>query len=171
MNRPAMNRDAKRILDIYKYPGIAILLIVTPGTNMIYFHQHALLTPIPGMLLIYSLPLWVPYIVFRLLRVMRPWGNTISILGSRGPTLGLTKQRAFSRKYGAVSFLLFLLLMYPISFVAAASLNWGGIWGLHWKASVLYKLFTFPIGFALPPYGSANSEAMDMLFMLGTNLQ
>jgi len=165
-----MNRDVKRLLHIYKYPGVAFLLIATPGANMLYFHQHALLTPILGMLLLYSLPLWVPYILFRLLRLMRPAPARLRPTEASDPNPTLLKPTLFYRRYGSLSFFLFLALMYPCSYVAAASLNWGHIWGLHWKPSVLYKMFTFPVGFLLPPYGAANQETLDTMLFFAKNL-
>jgi len=155
----AAKTNTKDILQIYKYPGIALLLITFPGVNMLYFHQHALLTP-----LIYSLPLWVPYILFRLLRLMKPEQGALRVAETPGRDPSFI-ERTFYRKYGSLSFALFLVSMYPLSRCAAASLNWSGTWGLHWKPHVLYKMSTFPIGFVLPPYGSANQETLDTMLL------
>ena len=70
-----MNRNGKDLLEIYKYPGIALVLIMVPGVNQLYFDQHSLLTLILGMFLVYCLPLCTPYILFGPLRLMRPAGG------------------------------------------------------------------------------------------------
>jgi hypothetical protein len=161
-----MNRNARDLLEIYKYPGIALLLIMLPGMNKLYFDKHSLLTPILGMVLIYCLPLYTPYILFRLLRLMRSARGELTVTSTPARNPGLLERTLFHRRYGSLSFVLFLGVMYPVSYCAAASLNWGGIWGMHWKPYVLYKMSTFPIGFALPPYQHVNQETIDTMLTI-----
>ncbi len=150
-----MGVTKKRIISIYKFPVILLLMIMIPRVNnLLWFHPHVL--PFVGMTLIMLLPLCTPYVILRLFYCLRAEKAFITLDETNLTEKG---KRAY-RRFGTISFVLYLILLFPLSHLAVASVNWGRAENLRWSPTIFYKVITFPIGPLLPPYRNSSSERL-----------
>jgi hypothetical protein len=138
-----------KLLRVYRLPAILLFLLALPGVNsLLWFNPHGL--PLVGLVLVNCLPLCTIYVLFCLARLHRSLAKESSAAG-------------FWRQ-ALLSLVIYLVLLVPISFLTVTSLNLGkGAGSLRWDSVVFYKVTTFPIGLALPPYGTKNRETLDFM--------
>ena len=134
-----MDRKAKELLSIFTFPFGMLLLALFPGMNCFVYSGH-------GGLGWFILPFSTPYVLVR-----------FSMLMLHEPPI-----RNFHLKFGALALVAYIGLLYPLSSLAVYSIN--ACTHMELQTSSFYKLITFPIGLAVPPYGEANQQAVDFAF-------
>jgi len=166
-----MTNQSRKLLSIYIMPGIVLLLFLLPGLNSyVFFEHHAIFGPIVGILCFYCLPFCTPYVMFRLVRLVIQNHRPLSLQQKRDDKEQTNAK--FFTKYGMISLLTYLAVLYPLSFFVSVSLNWSRTWNLNWDPFIFYKLITFPVGFLVPPWEGKNSECLSFLFnVIGRTLK
>jgi len=141
-----------KLLRIYRLPAILLLLLAIPGVNsLLWFNPHGL--PLVGLVLVNCLPLCTIYVLISLTRLHYS-------LIRQGCAGGFWRHEL-------LSLAIYLAVLFPISFLTVVSLNWGKAdSALRWDPIVFYKVTTFPIGLALPPYGTKNRETLDFMWSI-----
>ncbi len=160
-----MDNKIKSILKSFKYPFVIFALLTIPGINsFIFFNQHACFTPIVGLLSVYCLPLCTPFIVYKLTRIIFAYHSR----KKKPSVFGFDYNEEFHGivKYCTSSFIVYILLSYPLSYLMGTGLNYSGTWNLHWNQYVLQKMMTFPIGFMLPPFKPYNRATLEFMLKI-----
>lgn len=156
IERGIMRKDLKSILSIYKLPGLLLTLVAIPWiNNLLWFHSHTL--PFMGMAILFCLPICTPYVAFRLFRLLNTNRPLIaSITATKAGTTPTTRgELMFYRRFVPLAFAIYLILLYPLSHLAVASVNLGRPKAVQWSPYTFYRMITFPVSLALPAYGQS----------------
>jgi hypothetical protein len=161
----SMNRELGSLLSLYKYPVILFLIVIVPGVNsFLFFEQHAVFSPIVGILVVYSLPLCAPYLLIRLIILSVKSKRRWKVRDNADKTPKKTPDHLPA--YAVGSYAGYLALSFPVSAIMAISLNWSGTWGIHWNRTILQKMITFPLGFLIPPFVPENHMTMSFILSI-----